>query len=227
MDIKLSDGRVLRIAVNKKNVKNIRLCVKPDGDVSVSAPFGVTDERILDFVLSKRVWLEKHLPAAEQQSEDDCLIFLGIKYVLEVVKDRRNGVALNDEKMTVFCNNPSDYKRVIQKWWLLQAQSFLTEAVGKWYPVLGQAPEEKPEIKVRKMKTLWGSCTSAQRTIRFNYYLMCASPTCIEYVVLHELAHLIYPNHGPSFKAFLSNYMPDWKERKRRLQTESAGIKMA
>ena len=92
---------------------------------------------------------------------------------------------------------------------------------------MGQPDEEKPTIKVRKMKTLWGSCTSSQRTIRFNYYLMCASEEAIEYVVLHELAHLIYPNHGAEFKAFLTkNICRTGRNVKKRLEQECAAIPM-
>ena len=221
MKIKLSDGSDLDIEVTRKAMKNIRLRVRHDGSVCVSAPFGVSSARIQEFVSSKSAWIENHINSLlrQQEADDDHVLFMGTNYALEVVKDRRTGVALNGENMTIFCGKPEEYKEVLQNWWVQQALASLGEIVNKWYPVLGQPEEDRPVIKIRKMKTLWGSCTSTQRTIRFNYYLMCASAECIEYVVLHELTHLLYPDHGADFKAFLSRHMPDWKERKRRLES--------
>lgn len=228
MKIKLSDGSDLDIEVTRKAMKNIRLRVRHDGSVCVSAPFGVSSARIQEFVSSKSAWIENHINSLlrQQEADDDHVLFMGTNYALEVVKDRRTGVALNGENMTIFCGKPEEYKDVLQNWWVQQALASLGEIVNKWYPVLGQPEEDRPVIKIRKMKTLWGSCTSTQRTIRFNYYLMCASAECIEYVVLHELTHLLYPDHGADFKAFLSRHMPDWKERKRRLESQCAGMRM-
>ena len=70
------------------------------------------------------------------------------------------------------------------------------------------------------MKTLWGSCSVNRNKVTFNQYLTKAKPACIEYVVLHELVHFLYPNHSKKFYDFLSIYMPDWKERKKVLDTE-------
>lgn len=228
MKIKLSDGSDLGIDVTRKAMKNIRLRVRRDGSVCVSAPFGVSSGRIQEFVSSKSAWIENHINSLlrQQDSDEEHVLFMGTNYALEVVKDRRTGVALNGENMTIFCSKPEEYKDVLQNWWVQQALAYLGDVVNKWYPVLGQDEEDKPVIKIRKMKTLWGSCTSMQRTIRFNYYLMCASAEGIEYVVLHELTHLLYPDHGAGFKAFLSRHMPDWKERKRRLESQCAGMRM-
>ncbi|MEG0382261.1 MAG: SprT family zinc-dependent metalloprotease [Christensenella sp.] len=231
MKIELSDGSKIDVVVSRKAMKNIRLRVGRDGTVGVSAPQNVSDSRIQEFVNAKRGWIESHIRNFEKADDDgDTILFLGIKYTIEVVKDRRTGVALNDNNMNIFCSNPDEYEVVLQKWWIQQAATFLNEAVNKWFPIIDKNSEksggEKPAIKIRKMKTLWGSCTSAERAIRFNYYLMCSSPECVEYVVLHELTHLLYPNHGMEFKTFLTKYMPDWKERKKRLESECATVRM-
>ncbi len=227
MKIELSDHSVIDVAVSKKEMKNMRLRVQRDGSVCVSAPYGISDGRIYDFIYSKRGWIESHIKNFVKEDDSDRILFMGNRYAMEIVKDRRTGVALNQGNMTIFCSNPEKYKDVLEKWWVQQAKTRLSEMVDKWYPILGQDEEEKPLVKVRKMKTLWGSCTSSERTIRFNYYLMCASEEAIEYVVLHELAHLIYPNHGTEFKAFLTKYMQDWKERKKRLEKECGALHMA
>lgn len=225
--IELSDGSQIDALVTRKTMKNIRLRVGRDGTVCVSAPQHVGLDRIQEFVDSKRGWIESHIRNFERSEDDEnSILFMGKKYTLEVVKDRRTGVALNDSNMNIFCNNPEEYESVLRKWWIQQAAGYLNETVNRWYPLVDKSGREKPAIKIRKMKTLWGSCTSAERTIRFNFYLMCASPESIEYVVLHELTHLLYPNHGAEFKAFLTAHMPDWKERKKRMEAECAGMRL-
>ena len=77
-----------------------------------------------------------------------------------------------------------------------------------------------PKVSVRKMKTLWGSCSVNRGIITLNFYLIKAAIPYIDYVVLHELTHFLYPNHSRPFYMFLSNYMPDWKERKRVLDQD-------
>ena len=77
-----------------------------------------------------------------------------------------------------------------------------------------------PKVSVRKMKTLWGSCSVNRGIITLNFYLIKAGIPYIDYVVLHELTHFLYPNHSKQFYMFLSNYMPDWKERKQVLDQD-------
>ena len=77
-----------------------------------------------------------------------------------------------------------------------------------------------PKISVRKMKTLWGSCSVNRGAVTLNFYLIKARMPYIDYVVLHELTHFLYPNHSKQFYMFLSNYMPDWKERKKVLDQD-------
>ena len=79
---------------------------------------------------------------------------------------------------------------------------------------------ETPHLSVKRMRTLWGSCSREKNIINLNYYLYKAPVACIEYVILHELVHFIYPRHDKNFRDFLTIYMPDWQERKRLLDFE-------
>ena len=92
--------------------------------------------------------------------------------------------------------------------------------MAEYYPIIKKYDKDLPKIQVRKMKTLWGSCSVNRGVITFNQYLLKAKPACIDYVVLHELVHFIYPNHSKQFYDFLSIYMPDWKERKKVLDQD-------
>ncbi len=92
--------------------------------------------------------------------------------------------------------------------------------MDKLFPIIEKYKLSKPKITLRKMKTLWGSCSPDRGIITFNQYLTKAKPACIEYVVLHELVHFLYPNHSKQFYNFLSSHMPDWKDRKQILDQD-------
>lgn len=111
-------------------------------------------------------------------------------------------------------DNQEHVKKLFENWWRKQAKSILIERVRYWYPIVEKYGVEMPKVSVRKMKTLWGSCSVAHQAVTFNFYLIKARMPYIDYVVLHELVHFLYPNHSKHFYAFLSNHMPDWKERK-------------
>ena len=96
----------------------------------------------------------------------------------------------------------------------------LEQRVDYWYPIIEKYGISKPSVFIRKMATMWGSCSLKRGAVIFNLYLLKARVACIDYVVLHELTHFLYPNHSKQFYDFLSNYMPDWKERKRVLDQD-------
>lgn len=96
----------------------------------------------------------------------------------------------------------------------------LSAEMEKLYPIVGKYEVAYPKIALRKMKTLWGSCSVQRGIVTFNQYLVKAKPACIKYVILHELVHFIYPNHSKQFYDFLSIHMPDWKDRKKILDQD-------
>lgn len=102
MKINLSDGSSIQITVSKKTMKNIRLRVCRDGRVCVSAPYGTAESRIYEFVNSKKGWIESHIRNFQKAENPNTMQFLGSEYAFEVVKDRRTGVALNGNNITVF-----------------------------------------------------------------------------------------------------------------------------
>lgn len=105
-------------------------------------------------------------------------------------------------------------------WLKKQAKMEFEEIMTRIYPLVEPYDILRPMIQVRNMKTLWGSCTTTGNTIRLNLQLMKAPEECIEQVVLHELIHFRYGNHGSDFYALLNTLMPDWKDRKRALESE-------
>ena len=111
-------------------------------------------------------------------------------------------------------NDQEKLMQQFEKWWRKEALIYLDERVEALYPIIRKYNKALPKVYLKKMKTLWGSCSVDREVVTFNQYLIKAKPACIDYVVLHELIHFIYPNHSKQFYDFLSIHMPDWRERK-------------
>ena len=112
-------------------------------------------------------------------------------------------------------------QKLLEKWWREKATSIYAQEVDAIYnKVFRKYSIEKPSMQVKKMKTLWGSCTPNKNKITLNEYLLKADLRCIQYVVLHELTHLLHPFHNKDFYEFMTVQMPDWQVRKEQLDKE-------
>ena len=135
-----------------------------------------------------------------------------------------NQVELDEKKVCIFLKDTSDEElaqRLFDEWWRNTASDIFQAETEKLYQkIFKKYGLNQPRVLVRKMKTLWGSCTPKKDKITLNEYLLKADIRCIQYVILHELTHLIYPNHSKEFYDFLTIHMPDWKERKKQLDNE-------
>ena len=131
---------------------------------------------------------------------------------------------MDEKRITLLLKDVTDEEfaqKLFLKWWKQAAEDVFQNELDTLYEkIFKKYQVAKPDIYVRKMKTLWGSCTPSKAKVTFNNYLLKANLRCIQYVVLHELTHLIYPNHSKQFYDFLTIHMPDWQERKKQLDTE-------
>ena len=136
----------------------------------------------------------------------------------------KNRVEVDDKRVYLFVTDVNDEELIqsmFSRWWRHTAKIVYQQEVEYFYKmVIKKYGIEKPTISIRKMKTLWGSCNPQKNKITLNEYLLKANIRCIQYVVLHELTHLLYPNHNSDFYNFLTIHMPDWTERKKQLDTE-------
>lgn len=223
------EGIEIEYELLRKNVKYINLRVNKRGEVVVSAgekvPFSVIEE----FVQSKAMWIITHLAEIEKiisempdmgMFDGKTVYYLGKPYRLTLETGEPE---IHFEKdMLIMTSQKKDSESLRQEYlsWLKhQAMEKFEEIMDRIHPLVEEYRIERPQIKVRNMKSRWGSCTSTGNSIRLNLQLMKAEEDCIEQVVLHELVHFRYPNHGEGFYALLGKLMPDWKERKQRLET--------
>ncbi len=216
----------MSVQIIKKDVKQINIKVKPNCEVVLTAPQDTTDEHI-DFVLQKRAdWIakkvdffKKYQPAANKEYvSGENFVYLGRNYRLKVIESQNEGVKLQRGYLQVFVkdkNNLAKKQRLVKEWYLIKAEEHFQKAIDKYQPIV---KEGITNIRIREMKTRWGSCNPVKGYINLNSKLIKKPTVCIEYVIFHELAHLVYPDHSRQFYNYLSLFMPDWKERKRKLE---------
>lgn len=214
----------------RKDVKYINLRVNKQGRIVVSAgkrvPFSVIEE----FVQSKAAWIITHLAEMEHLKShlpDSTLysgktvFFLGKRYRLSLEKGEPAFLFEGETlRMCTPFSEQAALRQAYLSWLNTQAVTKFDKILRRVYPLFKPYFVPFPIVKIRNMRSRWGSCTAETGTIRLNLQLMKADEGCIEQVILHELAHFVHANHSPAFYALLTQLMPDWKERKHRLETK-------
>lgn len=219
---KLPDGsEVCFRLVRKKNMRRIIIHMDKGKDYWISMPLNASVGAARDAAEAHLDWIIKQRDFLEQNEDNESLAYLGKRYPLSYVEAPSGRVEFNGSSFVIYGPTREYANEYLGLWWKQKAQEVLVTLTADWYARLlfPSRGIRFPQISVRKMKTRWGSCTWTNGTIRYNSNLLHKDKELIAYVVLHELAHLIYPNHAESFHAFLSEKMPDWKERRARLNS--------
>lgn len=209
------------IQIIKKDVKNITLKVKPNGEVILTAPKIASDEHI-EFIVKKRAkWIEKKkeffasfITTEKEYVSGEDFKYLGRSYRLKVIESKKESVKLQRGYLEIYVKNKSDLKQkqnLVYSWYSEKALLHFFNILQEFNKIVKQ---EIKDIKIRQMKTRWGSCNAYKSYINLNIELIKKPKKCIEYVIFHELVHLIHPNHSKEFYNYLSLYMCDWEQRK-------------
>lgn len=214
-----------------KNVKNINLRIRPDGNIFVSANPYVSEMRIDEFIFSKGKYIinalekykefEKYAPKPKQYISGEGFKIMGRDLRLKVIEGTKENVESDGIYIFLTVKNKTDIKRkelLIKLFINKQCQNVFNDIVNKIHTIFKKYNIKKPEVKIRDMKSRWGSCQPTKGVVTLNKKLIEAPRNCIEYVVLHEFCHFMHPNHSKKFYAFVGMLMPDWKERKRILE---------
>lgn len=219
-----------RVAVTRKRIKHLYVKVsRADGAVRVSAPLRADDRVVRDAVTAKLAWIRRKRQAfaarptpAEPRFEDgECVPAWGVTRRLRVREaPGRHGVAADGcEDLVLHVRRGATVRQrgeLVDAWYRTELEARIPLLVARWEPVLGR---RVAEWRVRKMKTRWGSCNPAARRIWLGLELAKKPPECLEYVLVHEMAHLIEANHSERFYALMDRFLPDWRERKRLLES--------
>lgn len=226
-----ANGNDVLVYVVRKKMTRVRLKVFPSGEVRLSVPIDTPDEWLCSFINSKQKWIEERLQnfaktkAIEKEEHiqsGTSTRILGRQLTIHVLSSRQKRITREDSILMVFTTD-SDQTAIdhqFNNWWQKNAKLYYQEVVDHLFPIIGKYGVEKPVVSVSKMKTLWGSCIRQRNKINLNFYLYKAPAPCVEYVILHEMAHFLYPHHNKDFYDFITIHMPDWKERKKQLDYE-------
>lgn len=217
----------ITIEVQKKNIKNLHLVVAPpDGKVRVSAPMHLSDDSIKMFVRTKLGWIKKQQEKFEKQPRQsereyvsgETLYVLGQQYFLRVEYSYKgNSLILsgNEAILTVRKESTASQRETfVNEWYRALLKEKIEIYLPKWENITGLRCDS---WQTKYMTTRWGTCNTNTRKIWLNLQLAKKPIECLEYVILHELAHLKVRNHSKDFVAIMDQYMPYWRETKKLL----------
>ena len=222
----------IEIEIVKKNIKNIHLSVHPPyGTVRLAVPERMDDQSINNFATSKLNWIKKQrekykfqdniAPVEFVSGESHC--FFGSKYLLNVVETQGKQYAelKNNEFIVLYVkpNSTAEKRReLIKELYRDNLKLIIPEYIKKWEKIIGVSVNE---WGIKLMKTRWGTCNIQAKRIWINLELAKKNPICLEYIVVHELVHLLERNHNRRFYELMDKYMPDLKAIRNNLNGKS------
>lgn len=231
MEEKVKIGK-FEVNVVKKDIKNFHLSVLPPlGKVRVAVPNKTDNEAIKLFILSKSSWIKKQIKKFEEQQREsqrefisgESHYFKGQRYILNIKHHNAPPKIVIRNKTNIDFYIKKDLTReqreaAFYKWYRKELKTILPEIVTKWEARVGVKASEH---KVKKMKTKWGTCNHKDKRIWLNIELIKKPLIHLEYVVLHELVHLIEKTHNEVFLFHMDNHMPQWRVHKDELNSLS------
>jgi len=217
----------INIEVEYKKIKNIHLAVyPPDARVHVSAPEYISEDDLRAYILTKTDWIsqqQKEILEQERETRREYIsgenhYLFGKRYILRVIEEDTSPKIMKDNKYLKMYVRPGATREkrqeVLYEYYRTQLHEKLTELFPKWKELTG---EDDFSWKILAMKTQWGSCMQKKREIRMNLALARVPVECIEYIIVHEIAHLKVRLHDKLFNALVTKYMPDWKKIRQQL----------
>jgi predicted metal-dependent hydrolase len=212
----------ISVDVEFKNIKNIHLSVYPPaGRVRIAAPARMNLDTIRLYAISKLEWIRKQQTKLQGQQRETPREYLdreshyvwGRRYLLKVKEaNHPPTVELKHNQMVLTVRPDAGREKkeeVVASWYREQLRLAMSPLITKWETLIGV---KSSRVFVQRMKTKWGSCNPHNRSIRLNTELAKKSPECLEYVIVHELVHLIEPTHNYKFIALMDKFMPQWRQ---------------
>lgn len=218
------------IEVCKKDIKNMHLYVKPpNGNVVVSAPLTMSDEAIERFVRTKISWVKKQVAKFDNQLRQsqreyvtgEALYVWGKQYYLQVEYGIRNSLTMSGSKAVLTVRRAStaaQREKFVREWYRDLLKVEIERLLPKWEKTTGL---KAAGWQTKYMTTRWGTCNIKTGKIWLNLQLAKKTPECLEYVILHELVHLVEKTHNERFVSLMDKYMPMWREVKTTLNGQT------
>ena len=211
----------LVVEVVRKDIKNLHLGVYPPaGRIRVAAPLHINDEAVRLFIISKLAWikrqqarfLEQERQSAREIVTGESHYYQGQRYRLRVTyRDGAPAVIMRNKKRLEICARPgsdtSERERILLTWYRRRLKEEAAPLIAKWEAVIGV---HVAAWGVKRMKTKWGTCNMQARRIWLNLELVKKPVQCLEYIIVHEMVHLLERHHDDRFTAYMNTFMPQW-----------------
>jgi len=218
----------IRVEVVRKDIKNLHLAVyPPHGRVRVAVPLRTADETVRLAVISRLGWIRRQqntLEQQERQSEREMVtgeshFVQGRRYRLDVIEqDAPASVVIRNSKTLELRVRPGTDRDkredVLQRWYRQLLREQIPGLQAKWEPVIGV---HVASCAIKRMKTRWGTCNIEQRRIWLNLELAKKPPACLEYILVHEMVHLLERHHNDRFRAYMDEFLPQWRLHREEL----------
>lgn len=211
-------GESLRLEISAMKRKSLRLHMKDDGVVDLRIPLGCPQHEVLAFVRRHENWLLERLRVlSERQSRLQTAIMVRGRQ-LPLQESALDEFLVTDQQIWVPSSwTASQRQKAIDDWLRTQARTEYQRMIERWWPQFAQYSSQRPLLRIKKMKTRWGSL-SQRGYINLNLALMQLPQELMELVVVHELCHLKHFDHGPGFRALMTQCLPDWRQREQALK---------
>ena len=213
--------------VIRKDRKTVGIVVEPTGTVKVKAPLDLSDTKVQDIVDKKKDWIAKKIaktqqikkpvPKIQEPVSGESILYKNTYYKLLIHKKaKKSEIKLIGRNLNVYVHTkdesqlPGKVKELLIEWYKEKSYQYLEQRITRFAPYLGVQPKE---LQIRELKNRWGSCTGSENLI-FNWRLIMAPISVIDYIVIHELTHLKEPNHSEQFWLIIESILPSYKKWK-------------
>lgn len=216
------------IELIRKKIKNLHLSVyPPDGRVRLAVPEQMDDEAVRIFAVSKLAWINKQrkkFSTQERQTKRDFVsgeshYFLGNRYLLNIVETtgKQHVELRNNKYIDLYVRTNSSVEKrdkILSEWYRQNLKEIIPSYIEKWGKIMGVKVND---FGVKLMKTRWGTCNIRDKRIWINLELAKKNPRCIEFIVVHEMVHLLERHHNQIFIDYMNKFLPNWKSIKNEL----------
>lgn len=204
------------IKIIRKKMKNVYVKIDEKGDLIVNAPLNFPENKIYELLESRKKIIEEKLKKIKikEYKDGDEIYFLGKKYILKIkeITEKENKVEIDNDQIIFSMkdsNNLEKRKSVIKNWYMEEGKNIIIPLFKKYLRII---KKDINKVTIKDLKSKWGSCNPRTRNINLNVQIFSRPIEFIEYVIFHELTHLIYPHHQKEFYEFIEQYMCNYKE---------------
>ena len=223
-------GRKISYECVRKKVKNVNIRVRPDGTLFVSAPTALAYARIEEILAQKQSFILRAMDAAQERirkkrldyacDDGSRVAFLGKEYTLRFTGAGTSRIEGEEIILALRkTEDPEKRKDALRRFAEKELRAYALNAFGRFHPLFAQATP-MPELKLRVMRARWGSCRPKSAVITLNTRLCFYPRELVDYVILHEFTHFLHANHSSAFWSALAENLPDWAERKAKLNAQ-------